>query len=104
MDGIPEAAMMFVKQARKYADPLTFNDAEAFDLLFSAIEPFNGAHSRCAGTRRALFEAINVALSTLPGNNLSVRCVQLGLGSYAIQWLPYVKSVTAGSANMRQKH
>ena len=95
MDGIPETAMMFVKQARKYADPLTFNHAEAFDLLFSIIDSFNGGHFRCAQTRRTLFEAINIALSTMPGNELSVRCVERDIGTFVIQWLPYVRSVAA---------
>jgi hypothetical protein len=91
MDDIAKTAMMFVNQASKYSDCLTFKTAEAFELLFSAIESFNGAHFQSAGARRHLSEAVNVALSAIPGNRLSVRCVELADGIYAIEWLPYVK-------------
>src|SRR5437763_16465670 len=62
MDCIPETAMMIVKQARKYADPLTFNHAEAFDLLFSVIDSFNGSHFRCARGIRLRRRSLKIGL------------------------------------------
>jgi len=82
--------MMVVAQAAKHADRSTFNIPEAFDILCDTIDLFNGSHFRSAGTRQHLVEAVNVALSSMPGNRLSLRCVELAGGTYAIEWLPYV--------------
>jgi hypothetical protein len=89
MDDIAKTAMMFVTQASKYSDRSIFKISDAFEVLYTAIESFDGAHFRSAGIRRHLFEAVNVALSAIPGNRLSVRCVELGRGSYSVEWLPY---------------
>jgi hypothetical protein len=91
MHDIAKTAMMFVNQANKYSDCQVFETTEAFEVLFAAIETFDGAHLQSAKTRRHFFEAVNVALSTIPGNRLSVRCVEHLGGAYAIEWLPYVK-------------
>jgi hypothetical protein len=90
MHDIAKTTMLFVKQVSKYSDCLVFNTAEAFDVLFAAVESFDGAHFQSAKTRRHFFEAVSVALSAIPGNQLSVRCVELADGAYAIEWLPHV--------------
>ena len=104
MHDIAKTAMMFVKQANKYSDRQVFKTAEAFDVLFAAIESFNGAHLQAAKTRRHFFEAVNVALSTIPGNRLSVRGVEHLGGAYTVEWLPYVEEgpVTAGRSRDRR--
>ena len=98
MHDIAKTAMMFVNQANKYSDCQVFKAAEAFEVLFAATESFDGGHLQSAQKRRHFFEAVNVALSTIPGNRLSVRCVEYLGGVYAIEWLPYVKErpMTAG--------
>jgi hypothetical protein len=35
-----------------------------------------------------MFEAVNLALSSLPGNRAAVRCIE-GATGYTIEWLPY---------------
>ncbi len=78
MDGIAETAMMFVTQAAKYSDRVVFNVPDAFETLYGTIDLFDGAHLRSAKTRRHLIEAVNVALSSIPGNRVSIHCVELG--------------------------
>ena len=91
MGGIAETAMMFVNQAAKYSDRMIFNIPEAFEILCGTLDLFNGAHFQSARARRHLVEAVNVALSSIPGSQVSIRCVELGGGAYALEWLPYVK-------------
>src|SRR2546428_9814628 len=98
MDGIAETAMMFVTQAAKYSDRVVFNVPDAFETLYGTIDLFDGAHLRSAKTRRHLIEAVNVALSSIPGNQVSIRCVELAGGTYAVEWLPYVKLRPAKAA------
>jgi hypothetical protein len=95
VDDIATTALMFVKQAARYSDRSTFDITEAFDLLFDAIEQFNGTHFRSRRTRQRLAKVVNDALSTIPGNQVSIRCVELSGGSYAIEWLPYMKAWAA---------
>ena len=91
VDDIATTAMMFVKQAARYSDRSCFEVSEAFDLLFVAIEVFNGRHFQSGRMRRHFVAAINDVLSTIPGNQVSIRCVELGGGTYALEWLPYIK-------------
>ena len=91
MNGIIETAVTFVKQAAKYSDPALFDIPEAFDLLCNALDQFAGAHFESVTTRQHLAEAINLALSSIPGNQVSVRFVELSSQSYALEWLPYTK-------------
>ena len=100
MDDIAETAMMFVNQAAKYSDRVVFNIPEAFEILCDTIDLFNGAHFRSAKARRHLVEAVNVALSSVPGNQVSIRCVELAGGTYAVEWLPYVKLRPAKAARL----
>src|ERR1700674_820177 len=95
MDSIAKTAMMFAKQAAKYADRAVFNIPEAFKILHDIIDLFDGAHFRSARTRRRLVEAVNVALSSLPGNQVSLHCVELAGGTFTLEWLPYIKSRSA---------
>jgi len=85
--GVLETALMIVNQAAKYADRSIFNIPEAFDILCDTIDLFGGADFRSARTRQNLVEALNVALSSMPGNRLSIRCLELTDGAYAIEWL-----------------
>jgi hypothetical protein len=98
MDNIAETAMMFVTQAAKYSDRGVFNIPEAFEILYDTIDLFDGAHFRSAKTRRDLVEALNIALSCIPGNQVSIRCVELVGGAFALDWLPYVKGRLAVGA------
>jgi hypothetical protein len=102
MDNIAETAMIFVTQAAKYSDRRAFNIPEAFDVLYDTIDLFDGAHFHSAKTRRHLIEAVNVALSCIPGNQISIRCVELVGETFALEWLPYVKDqLTSGAPRGR---
>jgi hypothetical protein len=105
MHDIAKTAMVFVKRAHRYSDCVTFKTDDAFEVLFAAIESFDGGHLQTPRARRYFFEAVNVALSTIPGNQLSVRCVELADGGYAVEWLPYVKewATTAGKLERGDK-
>src|SRR6266516_25823 len=65
MHDIAKSAMTFVNQANKYSDCRVFKAAEAFEVLFAAIESFDGGHLQSARKRKHFFEAINMALSTI---------------------------------------
>jgi DNA gyrase inhibitor GyrI len=91
VDDIAKSAMMFVSQAAKYSDRDLFDVPQAFDIIYDTIEAFKGAHFRSASARRHLVEAVNVTLSSIPGNQVSVRCSELMGGTYSIEWLPYSK-------------
>jgi len=91
MDDIAETAMMFVKQAAKYSDRRAFNVREAFEILYGTIDLFDGAHFQSARTRQHLVEAVNVALSSIPGNQVSIHYVELADEAFALEWLPYIK-------------
>lgn len=91
MDDIAEAAMMFATQAAKYSDRMSFNIPDAFEILYDTIDLFDGVHFRSAKTRRHLVEAVNIAPSSIPGNQVSIHCVELGGEMFALEWLPYIK-------------
>jgi hypothetical protein len=101
MDGIAETAMMFVTQAAKYSDRLAFNIPDAFDALYDTIDLFDGVHFRSAKARRHLVEAVNIVLSSIPGNQVSMRCVELGGGMFALEWLPYIKKQLTNPARVK---
>jgi len=99
MDDIAETAVMFVTQAAKYSDRLIFNIPEAFEILHDTIGLFEGAHFQSARARRHLVEAVNAALSSIPGNQICIHCMEIADGSFVLEWLPYIKgqSVNVGS-------
>ncbi len=101
MDGIAETAMMFVTQAAKYSDRVVFNVPDAFETLYGTIDLFDGAHLRSAKTRRHLIEAVNVALSSIPGNQVSIHCVELGGETFALEWLPYIGQEFVNAGRLR---
>jgi hypothetical protein len=101
MDGIAETAMMFVTQAAKYSDRVAFDIPEAFEILYDTIELFGGAHFRSARTRRHLVEAVNFALSSIPGNRVSIHCVELADETFALEWLPYIKRQLTDAGRLR---
>jgi hypothetical protein len=102
MDGIAETAMMFVTQAAKYSDRAAFNIPEAFEILYDTIDLFDGAHFQSARTRRHLVEAVNVGLSSIPGNQVSIHCIEIAGGTFAIEWLPYTKGQLANAGRLRR--
>jgi hypothetical protein len=85
-----ETSLMFARQAEKYSDRAAFDVAEAFEILHDTIGLFAGAHFRSATMRRYLVEAVNVALSSMPGNQVSIRCVELEGKMFALEWLPHI--------------
>jgi hypothetical protein len=101
VDNIAETALMFVMQAARYSDRVAFNIPEAFETLYVAIDLFDGAHFQSARARRHLVEAVNIALSSIPGNRVSVHCVELGGESFALEWLPYIKRQLANAGRLR---
>jgi len=101
VDDIAETAMMFVNQAAKYSDRAVFDIPEAFEILCDTIDLFNGAHFQSARTRRHLAEAVNVALSSIPGNQVSIHCAEITGGTFAVEWLPYVKVQPANAGRLR---
>jgi hypothetical protein len=102
MDGIAETAMMFATQAAKYSDRVTFNIPEAFEILYDTIDLFDGAHFQSVRTRRHLVEAVNIALSSIPGNQVSIHCVEIAGGTFALEWLPYIKRQLANAGRLRR--
>jgi hypothetical protein len=80
--------MLFATQAVEFSDREQFDVRDAATVLYGAIQPFQGAHVGSIWIRRQMFEAINLALSSLPGNRASVRCVERPEG-YTIEWIPY---------------
>jgi hypothetical protein len=102
MDGIAETAMMFVTQAAKYSDRVAFNIQDAFAILYDTIDLFDGAHFRSAKTRRHLVEAVNIALSSIPGNQVSIHCVELGAETFALEWLPYINKQLTNAAWLKR--
>ena len=101
MDDIAETAMMFVTQAAKYADRGAFNVPEAFEILYDTIDLFDGAHFQSPRTRRHLIEAVNIALSSIPGNRVSIHCVEIAGGTFAFECLPYIKGQLANASRLR---
>jgi hypothetical protein len=101
VDDIAETAMMFVNQAAKYSDRSAFNIPEAFEILYDTIELFDGAHFQSVRTRRHLVEAVNLALSSIPGNQVSIHCAEITGGTFAVEWLPYVKVQSAHAGRLR---
>ena len=101
MDDIAETAMMFVNQAAKYSDRMIFNIPEAFEILCGTLDLFNGAHFQSARARRHLVEAVNVALSSIPGNQVSIHCVELGGETFALEWLPYIGQEFVNAGRLR---
>jgi len=101
MDDIAETAMMFVTQAAKYSDRVAFNIPEAFDILHDTVGLFEGAHFQSARTRRHLAESVNVTLSSIPGNQVSIHCAEIAGGTFAVEWLPYVKVQPANAGRLR---
>ena len=101
MHDIAETAMMFVTQAAKYSDRAAFNIPQAFEILYDTIGLFDGAHFQSARTRRHLVEAVNVALSSIPGNRVSIHCVEIAAEAFALEWLPYVKGQLANAGRLR---
>jgi hypothetical protein len=101
VDDIAETAMMFVRQAAKYSDRVAFNIPEAFEILYDTIDLFDGAHFQSARTRRHLVEAVNVALSSIPGNHVSIHCVEIAGGTFAVEWLPYIEGQLANAGRLR---
>jgi len=100
VSGILEAAMAIANQAAKHSDCELFNIAEAFDMLCDTVEVFEGYHLHSATTRCHFVEAVNVALSSMPGNRISMRCAELAGGDYAIEWLPYAGMPTAKTGSL----
>ncbi len=90
MSDIAETAIMFARQAEKYADCAAFNLAETFEILHDTIGLFSGTHFQSATMRRYLVEAVNAALSSIPGNEVSVRCVEIDGKTFVLEWLPYI--------------
>jgi hypothetical protein len=80
--------MLFASQAAELSDREQFDLREAATALYGAIQPFHGAHVGSMWVRLHMFEAINLALSSLPGNRASVRCVER-VDGYTIEWLTY---------------
>ena len=80
--------MLFATQAAEFSDREQFNLLDAATVLYGAIQPFQGAHVGSRWVRLQMFEAVNLALSSLPGNRAAVRCVE-GANGYTIEWLPY---------------
>ena len=99
MDDIAETAMMFVTRAAKYSDRAAFNIPQAFEILYDTIGLFDGAHFQ--RTRRHLVEALNVALSSIPGNQVSMHCVEIAGGTFVLEWLPYIKRQLANAGRLR---
>src|ERR1700730_10838665 len=88
VSAVSEATMLFTTQAAEFSDREQFDLRDAATVLYGAIQPFNGAHLGSKSVALQMFEAINLALSSLPGNQASVRCVERSDG-YTIEWLPY---------------
>jgi hypothetical protein len=101
VDDIAETAMTFVRQAARYSDRELFKVSEAFAILFDTIDLFNGTHFQSARKRRHLCEAVNIALSSIPGNQVSVRSCELTDGTFVIEWLPYIKTRTPNVSRHR---
>jgi hypothetical protein len=98
---IAETAIMFARQTEKYADCTAFNLAEAFEILHDTIELFSGTHFQSATLRRYLVEAVNVALSSIPGNGVSIRCVEVEGKTFVLEWLPYInRDLTKAAAEL----
>src|SRR5580704_1078616 len=95
VSGILGTAMAIANQAAKHADSEVFKVAEAFDILCDTVEVFEGYHLHSATTRYHFVEAVNVALSSMPGNRISMRCIESADDDYAIEWLPYAGLPTA---------
>jgi hypothetical protein len=101
MDDIAETAMMFVTQAAKYSDRVAFNIPEAFEILYDTIGLFDGAHFQSARARQLLVEAVNVALSSIPGNQVSIHCIEIANGTFVVEWLPYIKGQLTSAGRLR---
>jgi len=101
VDNIADTAMTVVTLAAKYSDRITFNVPEAFEILYDTIALFDGAHFQSARTRRHLVEALNIALSCIPGNQVSIRCVELTGEAFALEWLPYINWHLANASRPR---
>jgi hypothetical protein len=88
VSAVSEATLLFATRAAEFSDRKNFDLRDAATVLYGAIQPFHGAHVGSMWVRLQMFEAINLALSSLPGNQASVRCVERTDG-YTVQWLPY---------------
>src|SRR6266536_5669518 len=44
------------------------------------------------------WEAVNYALSSISGNHVSIYCVELYGGTFALEWLPYINSQSTNPA------
>jgi hypothetical protein len=95
MNDIGSTALMFARQAAKYSDPGKFEMAEAFDVIHDTIAQFEGKHFESARARSHLVEALNLALSSVPGNQVALRCAEFAGGTHFIEWLPFAMPAEA---------
>src|SRR6266542_2158325 len=47
------------------------------------------------------WEAVNYALSSISGNHVSIYCVELYGGTFALEWLPYINSQSTNPALLK---
>ena len=95
MNDIGATALLFTRQAAKYADPEKFEIAEAFDVIHNTIAQFEGKHFESPRSRSHLVEALNLALSSIPGNQVALRCAEFAGGTSFIEWLPFAMEAEA---------
>jgi len=88
MKSAVQTAIVFVHRASEFADPATFDISEAFRVVYGALRAFEGP-GMPAPSPRDMFEAVNLALSSLPGNRVAMRFVGLADGGYLTECVEY---------------